>query len=122
VFESVAVFGSVAPNGDTEQERVEHWATSDLTMTEITRQEMARQVFAIENDQRRLKQCGGIERAQVRSEQVRSAQAQECHTLLSLRALRLQTGISGNAAKAGIIREAIRLHLRQPSTTLNADA
>ena len=59
------MFGSVAPNDDTEQEKVEHWATSALTMTEITRQEMARQVFAIENGQRQLKPCGGIERAAV---------------------------------------------------------
>jgi len=39
---------------------------------------------------------------------------------------RLQTGISGYAAKAdvvaGIIYEALRLYLRQPSTTLNATA
>jgi len=122
-FGFVEVFRIVAPNGDTERERVEHWATSDLRMEEITRQEMARQVFAIENYHRQLKQCCGIERAQVRS-----ARAQKCHILLSLRALvrleahRLRTGISGYAAKANLIREAIRLYLRQPSITLEATA
>ncbi len=142
-FGSVAVFGSVAPNDDTEQEKVEHWATSALTMTEITRQEMARQVFAIENDQRQLKPCGGIERAQVRSgrrygaRRPRSVTSQKCHIpevshpAIAAGAsfadgLRLQTGISGYAAKAdvvaGIIYEALRLYLRQPSTTLNATA
>ena len=117
-FGFVLVFRIVAPNGDKE-----HWATSDLEMTEATRQELSRRVFAIENYHRQLKQCCGIERAQVRS-----AQSQKCHILLSLRAFvrleahRLQTGISGYAAKASIIREAIRQYLRQPSVTLEATA
>jgi len=117
-FGFIEVFRIVAPDGDTE-----HWATSDLRMTEITRADLARQVFAIENYHRQLKQCCGIERAQVRS-----VQAQKCHILLSLRAFvrleahRLQTGISGYAAKAGIIREAIRQYLRQPSITLETTA
>jgi hypothetical protein len=34
----------------------------------------------------------------------------------------LQTGISSYAAKANVIREAIRLYLRQPSITLEATA
>ncbi len=92
-------------------------------MEEITRQDLARQVSAIENYHRQLKQCCGVERAQVRS-----ARAQKCHVLLSLRAFvrlgahRLRTGVSGYAAKAGLIREAIRLYLRQPSITLEATA
>ncbi len=117
-FGFIQVFRTVAPNGD-----VEHWATSDLKMLETTRNELGRQVFAIENYHRQLKQCCGVERAQVRS-----AKAQKCHILLSLRAFvrleahRLKTGISGYAAKAGIIREAIRLYLRQPSITLQPTA
>jgi putative transposase len=117
-FGFVQVFRTVAPNGD-----VEHWATDDLTMQEIDRRDLSRQVFAIENYHRQLKQCCGVERAQVRS-----AQAQKCHIVLSLRAFvrleahRLQTGISGYAAKAGLIREAIRLYLRQPTITLEATA
>jgi len=56
----IQVFRIVAENGDTEQGKVEHWATSDLTMLDWTRQELARQVFAIENYHRQLKQCGGV--------------------------------------------------------------
>jgi hypothetical protein len=115
----ILVFRTVAPNGDAEHEKIEHWATSDLTMLERTRGELARQVFAIENYHRQLKQCCGVERAQVRK-----AQAQKCHILLSVRAFvrleahRLQTGISSYAAKTSLIREAIRLYLRQPTITL----
>ena len=114
----IQVFRIVSSNGDTE-----HWATSDLTMIEMTRSELARQVFAIENYHRELKQCCGVERAQVRS-----AKAQKCHILLSLRAFvrlevhRLQTGISGYAAKANLIREAIRLYLQQPTILLEPTA
>ena len=117
-FGFVQVFRTVAPNGD-----VEHWATSDLTMQEIDRRDLSRQVFAIENYHRQLKQCCGIERAQVRS-----AQAQKCHIVLSLRAFvrlkahRLQTGISGHAAKASLIREAIRLYLQRPAIILGPTA
>jgi len=39
-----------------------------------------------------------------------------------LEAHRLQTGISGYAAKANLIRGAIRLYLRRPSITLEATA
>lgn len=117
-FGFVQVFRIVAPNGDTE-----HWATSDLKMRENTRAELARQVFAIESYHRQLKQCCGVERAQVRS-----AKAQTCHILLSLRAFvrleshRLQTGVSGYAAKTDIIREAIRLYLQKPTICLEATA
>lgn len=117
-FGFIRVFRTVAPDGDAE-----HWATDDLEMGDAARQDLARQVFAIENYHRQLKQCCGVERAQVRS-----ARAQKCHILLSLRAFvrleahRLRTGISGYAAKAGLIREAIRLYLRQPSITLEATA
>jgi putative transposase len=117
-FGFIQVFRTVASNGD-----VEHWATDDLKMQEGERLELVRQVFAIENYHRQLKQCCGIEKAQVRS-----ATAQKCHILLSLRAFvrleahRLQTGISSYAAKANVIREAIRLYLRQPSITLEATA
>ena len=117
-FGFIQVFRTVAPNGDAE-----HWATDDLKMEDGERSELVRQVFAIENYHRQLKQCCGVERAQVRS-----ANAQKCHIVLSLRAFvrleahRLQTGISGYAAKAGLIREAIRLYLRQPTITLEATA
>jgi len=92
-------------------------------MEDIERRELVRQVFAIENYHRQLKQCCGIERAQVRS-----ATAQKCHILLSLRAFvrleahRLQTGMSGYAAVAGLIREAIRLYLQKPTIQLEPTA
>ena len=59
---------------------------------------------------------------------MRSAQAQKCHSVLSLRtfvrlkAHRLQTGISGYAAKADFIREAIRLYLQNPTIVLQPTA
>lgn len=117
-FGMIQVFRTVASNGDAE-----HWATDDLKMENGERSEFVRQVFAIENYHRELKQCCGIEKAQVRS-----AKAQKCHILLSLRAFvrleahRLRTGISGYAAKTDLIREAIRLYLRQPTITLEATA
>jgi putative transposase len=117
-FGFIQVFRTVAANGDAE-----HWATNDLKMENGERSEWVRQVFAIENYHRQLKQCCGVERAQVRS-----AKAQKCHILLSLRAFvrleahRLLTGISGYAAKTNLIREAIRLYLRQPTITLEATA
>ena len=117
-FGFVQVFRTVAPNGD-----VEHWATDDLKMEAGERRDLSRQVFAIENYHRALKQCCGVERAQVRS-----VQAQKCHIVLSLRAFvrleahRWQTGISGYAAKAGLVREAIRLYLQNPTIVLEATA
>jgi putative transposase len=117
-FGFVQVFRIVAPNGDTQ-----HWATSDLSLTEPQRAALSRQVFAIENYHRSLKQCCGIERAHVRK-----ACAQKCHILLSVRAFvrleahRLQTGISGYAAKASLIREAIRLYLQNPTMRLESTA
>ncbi len=122
-FGFIQVFRTVAANGDAEHEKFEHWATDDLKMEDGERRELVRQVFAIENYHRQLKQCCGVEKAQVRS-----AKAQKCHILLSLRAFvrleahRLLTGISGYAAKTNLIREAIRLYLRQPSITLEATA
>ena len=117
-FGFIQVFRTVAPDGDAE-----HWATDDLKMEDGERRELVRQVFAIENYHRQLKQCCGVERAQVRS-----AQAQKCHIVLSLRAFvrleahRLQTGISGYAAKANLIREAIRLYLQKPTIQLEPTA
>jgi putative transposase len=127
-FGFIQVFRTVAANGDVEHEKIEYWATDDLKMEDGERSELVGQVFAIENYHRQLKQCClkqccGIEKAQVRS-----AKAQKRHILLSLRAFvrleahRLLTGISGYAAKANLIREAIRLYLRQPNITLGATA
>lgn len=122
-FGMIQVFRTVAPNGDVEHEKFEYWATDDLKMEAGERREFSRQVFAIENYHHQLKQCCGVERAQVRS-----AKAQKCHIVLSLRAFvrleanRWQTGLSGYAAKAGLIREALRLYLQNPTITLQPTA
>ncbi len=117
-FGFILVFRTVAKNGDAE-----HWATSDLAMTEKQRAELSRECFAIENYHRGLKQCCGVERAQVRK-----ADAQRRHILLSLRAFvrleanRLQSGISWYAAKADVVRAAIRAYLSEPTIRLGATA
>jgi putative transposase len=113
----VRVFRTVAPDGDAE-----HWATSDLAMTEAERAEWARQAFGIEVYHRGIKQCCGIEKCQAQLEA-----AQRGHIQLALRAfVRLeahwrQTGVSWYAAKADIIRTAIRAYLAQPRYTLATD-
>lgn len=106
----IKVFQTAARDGG-----VEYWATGDLEMTEKKRRRLQKQSCNIEAYHRGLKQCCGIERAQVRS-----ARAQRSHFLLSIKAFvrlevhRLRTGISWYEAKAQIIRDAIRLYLQQP--------
>ena len=117
-FGFVRVFRTVAPNGDAE-----FWATSRLEMSESERAQLERQCFAIENYHRGLKQCCGVERAQVRA-----ADAHKRHVILSVRAFvrlevhRLHSGRSWYAAKSGIVREAIRAYLAKPTICLAADA
>jgi putative transposase len=106
----VKVFKIVAPDGD-----IAYWATSDLTMTDLTRQQLAEYGWAIETCHRGIKQCTEVERCQARS-----AKAQRNHIGLALRAfLRLEwhlfsTGISWAAAKAAIVRDAVRSYLAHP--------
>jgi hypothetical protein len=106
----VRVFKLVAPDGD-----IEYWATSDLGMGAMTRQQMAEWSFAIENYHRDLKQSCGVERSQARS-----ARAQRNHIGMALRAfLRLEwhfftTGISCYEAKRRVVREAVRSYIRLP--------
>jgi putative transposase len=113
----VHVFRTVAADGDAE-----YWATSDLTMTEEQRREWARQAFGIEVYHRGLKQCCGIEKCQAQTEA-----RQRGHIQLALRAfVRLEahwraTGVSWYAAKADIIRTAIRAYLAHPHYTLASD-
>jgi hypothetical protein len=110
----VKVFRIVAPDGD-----IAYWATSDLAMTGLTRQQMAEYSWAIETYHRGIKQCTGVERCQARS-----AKAQRNHIGLALRAfLRLEhhlftTGISWASAKAAIVRDAVRAYLAHPSICL----
>ena len=106
----VEVFGIVAPDGD-----VAYWATSDLTMTDLTRRQYAEYSWAIENYHRGIEQCTEVERCQARS-----ATAQRNHIGLALRAfLRLESygfthGVSWLEAKTAIIREAVRSYLAHP--------
>ncbi len=106
----IRVFRIVSRDGDTE-----HWATDDLAMDELTRLGLAERCWAIENYHRGLKQCCGVERAQVRA-----ARAQRNHIGLAIRAfLRLEhhfftTGVSWYEAKARIIRGAVRAYIANP--------
>ena len=114
----IQVFRIVFPHGDRKQ-----WATSASTMTESVCAELSRPVFAIENYHRQLKQCCGIER-----DQVRKAAAPKSYILLSVRAFvrleahRMQTRMSSYAAKASLIREAIRLYFQNPTIRLQTTA
>jgi putative transposase len=106
----VKVFEIVAPDGD-----IAYWATSDLTMGEMTRQQYSEYSWAIENYHRGIKQCTEVERCQARS-----ARAQRNHIGLALRAfLRLEFygfthGVSWVEAKTSIIRSAVRAYLAHP--------
>jgi putative transposase len=110
----VKVFKIVAPDGD-----IGYWATSDLGMTDLTRQQLAEYGWAIETYHRGIKQCTEVERCQARG-----AKAQRNHIGLALRAfLRLEwhlfsTGVSWMEAKAAIIRDAVRSYLAHPSIRL----
>jgi putative transposase len=110
----VKVFKIVAPDGD-----IAYWASSDLSMTDLERQQMAEYSWAIETYHRGIKQCTEVERCQARS-----ATAQRNHIGLALRAfLRLEyhlfsTGISWLEAKTAIVRDAVRSYLAHPSIRL----
>lgn len=70
-----------------------------------------------------MKQCCGVERAQVRGER-----AQRNHLGLALRAFlrleanRLENGVSWYAAKVSIVREAVRKYLAEPLYLLASTA
>jgi hypothetical protein len=114
----VKVFRLVAPDGDTA-----HWVTNDQQMTEAQRAALALQGWEIESYHRGLKQCCGVERAQVRT-----TLAMRGHLLLAIRAFvrlevhRWRTGLSWYAAKMAIVREAIRAYLAHPRYVLRATA
>ena len=114
----VKVFRLVAQDGDTE-----YWATDDPQMTEAQRAALAQQGWGIETYHRGLKQCCGIERAQVRT-----TPAVRGHLLLAIRAFvrlevqRWRTGLSWYEAKVAIVRDAIRAYLTHPRYVLRATA
>ena len=106
----VLVFKKVAPDGD-----IAYWATSELGMTDLERQQYAEYSWAIESYHRGIKQCVEVERCVARS-----AVAQRNHIGLALRAfLRLECygfihGVSWAEAKTAIIRDAARSYLAHP--------
>jgi hypothetical protein len=110
----IKVFRVVSKEGDAE-----YWATDELELIEERRQALEKQGWGIETYHRGIKQCCGVERAQVRK-----AAEQRCHLLLALRAFlrlevhRLRTGVSWYEAKAAIIREAVRAYLACPTYLL----
>jgi hypothetical protein len=114
----VKVFWTVAQDGDAQ-----YWATSRLDMTSTQFESYAQQAWTIESYHRALKQCVGIEKAQVRS-----SKAQRNHSLLALRAFvrlelnRLRTGVSWYQAKFEIVRDAIHDYLANPWYELEASA
>jgi hypothetical protein len=106
----VKLFKLVTPDGD-----IEYWATNDLQMSELQRLHLTEFIWTIESYHRAIKQCCGIEKAQVRS-----AVAQRNHISLALRAfLRLErvsfvSGTSWYELKTDIIRRAVTAYLAQP--------
>ena len=110
----VRVFKMVATDGD-----IAYWATDDLSMTDLRRRQLAEYSWGIETYHRGIKQDTEVQRCQSRS-----ARAQRNHIGLAIRAfLRLEwhlfsTGISWVAAKANIIREAVRAYLAHPTLRL----
>ena len=102
---------------------VEQGATNDLEMGELTRLELAEQVWAVEEYHRGLKQYCGVERCQARGHT-----AQRNHVGLAIRALlrlewhRYSTGVSWAEAKARIIRPAVRDYLARPLYVLSGTA
>jgi hypothetical protein len=110
------VFQKVAQDGD-----VEYWVTNNVDMGQEEWEHYAKAAWRIEEYHRGLKQCCGVERAQVRS-----AQAQIRHISLALQAFirlewhRLYTGLSWYEAKRTIIRKAIRNYLAYPFCLLGS--
>jgi hypothetical protein len=114
----IKVFRTVSPNGDAE-----YWATNDLDLSPSQYERLSQEAWSIESYHRGIKQCCGVEKAQVRS-----ASAQMRHISFSLRAFvrlevhRLKTGVSWYEAKTAIIRDAVRQYLAQPLYLLNSTA
>lgn len=111
----VKIFKLVTPDGD-----IEYWATNDLQMTQLQRLQLTELIWTIESYHRAIKQCCGIEKAQVRS-----ATAQRNHIALALRAfLRLErvsfvSGFSWYELKTDIIRRAVTAYLALPLYSLS---
>jgi hypothetical protein len=114
----IRVFRTVSSNED-----VEYYATDDTNMGAGKCEELAGHAWGIEVYHRGIKQCCGVERAQVRK-----AVKQIGHIMLSLRAFlrlevhRLRTCISWYETKVSLIRGAIRSYIANPTLSLNTSA
>jgi putative transposase len=114
----IKVFRTVSPKGDAE-----YWATNNLDLDSSQYEQLSKEAWAIESYHRGIKQCCGVEKAQVRS-----AVAQIRHISFSIRAFvrlevhRFKTGVSWYEAKTTIIRDAIRQYMAQPLYLLNSTA
>ena len=125
----VKVFKIVTPDGDIDEvnaapafarrENVDYWATNNLQLSHLQRLQWAEFEWSLQEYHRGLKQCCGVEKAQVRS-----SRAQRNHIGLAIRAfLRLEmrwfnAGISWYESKVSIVREAVRSYLAAPWLTL----
>lgn len=116
-YGAIRVFRFAVPDDGTDG--AQYWASSTADLPEAERALLAALAWGIEHYHRGLKQCCGIEKAQVRA-----ARAQRNHISCALRAfLRLEvqrwhTARSWYAAKKQLLREAIRAYLRQPTYSL----
>ena len=114
----VRVFRTVRADGE-----VRYWATDDLKMGAKKREELESMGWGIEVYHRGIKQCCGIEKAQVRTER-----SQRAHILLSLRAFlrlevnRLAKAVSWYEAKFSIVRGAVSAFLAHPTIGLLSTA
>ncbi len=110
----VKVFRTPREDGE-----LRYWATDDLEMDSKKRDELESMGWGIEVYHRGVKQCCGIEKAQVRTER-----SQRAHILFSLRAFlrleanRLVRAVSWYEAKVSIIRAAVTTFLVHPTITL----
>ncbi len=114
----IKVFRTVDTHGNAE-----HWATSNLRMTDLQRRAAAQNAWTIETYHRNLKQFAAVERGQFRLEV-----SQRNHIGLAIRAFlrleyhRIHQSIPIQEAKLSIIRQAIRLYLLNPCIALPSTA
>ena len=99
----------------SEERDIEYWATSDLKMTTDKWMDLKGKTWKIEEYHRGIKQCCGVE-----DSQLRTAEGQQNHILLSILAFlklewqRIKMGISWYEIKTAITRNAVRLFRTKP--------
>ncbi len=112
------VFRTVSPDGDATC-----WATSDTDLSPARRQKLAHHAWAIEDCHRGLKQCCGVEKAQVRSTRAQTAHIGfAIRAFLRLECYRLRTGQSWYETQTSIVRAAVCQYLANPFCTMASTA